>query len=221
MVVGKGAEAKAAKVSVRYVGTLTDGKEFDSSRKRNEPLRPSLGAREVIAGWDQGVAGTKVGGQRKLVIPPTLGCGARGAPADPPNATLNFEVELLGVNGEWTLPPSRRSRQRGSSRRRAAEPPAGGHRGRRRARVRAPHRRPDGGGAPDGAVGAHAAARRLTAHSDRRDVPDPDPDRTTADGATPARIEHAARARAVHGRHARAGLRRPDTRAALCSRTRC
>lgn len=102
VVVGKGAEAKAGdKVSVHYVGTLTDGKEFDSSKKRNKPFDFTLGAREVIAGWDQGVAGMKVGGKRKLVIPPTLGYGARGAPpVIPPNATLNFEVELLGVNGK-------------------------------------------------------------------------------------------------------------------------
>lgn len=97
--VGKGAEAKAGNtVKVHYVGTLTDGKEFDSSRKRGEPFEFKLGAGRVIRGWDQGVAGMKVGGTRNLVIPPALGYGERGAPpVIPPNATLKFEVELLDV----------------------------------------------------------------------------------------------------------------------------
>ncbi len=97
--VGTGAEAKAGQnVSVHYVGTLTTGAKFDSSRDRDEPFGFRLGAGQVIKGWDQGVAGMKVGGMRKLTIPPELGYGARGfPPVIPANATLVFEVELLGV----------------------------------------------------------------------------------------------------------------------------
>ncbi|MCP3059179.1 FKBP-type peptidyl-prolyl cis-trans isomerase [Myxococcus sp. K38C18041901] len=97
--VGTGAEATAGKsVTVHYVGTLTDGKKFDSSRDRGQGFTFRLGAGQVIQGWDQGVAGMKVGGVRKLTIPPELGYGARGAGGViPPNATLVFEVELLDV----------------------------------------------------------------------------------------------------------------------------
>lgn len=96
---GAGAEAVAGKtVTVHYVGTLTDGKKFDSSRDRGKGFSFRLGAGEVIQGWDKGVAGMKVGQLRKLTIPPGMGYGARGfPPVIPPNATLVFEVELLDV----------------------------------------------------------------------------------------------------------------------------
>lgn len=96
--IGDGPEASAGQtVSVNYRGTLEDGKEFDSSYNRG-PFSFPLGAGRVIQGWDEGVAGMKVGGKRKLVIPPELGYGSRGAgKVIPPNATLIFEVELLGV----------------------------------------------------------------------------------------------------------------------------
>jgi FKBP-type peptidyl-prolyl cis-trans isomerase FkpA len=100
LVVGTGAEAKAGQqVSVHYTGWLTDGKKFDSSVDRGTPFKFKLGAGQVIKGWDQGVQGMKVGGKRKLTIPPELGYGARGFPgAIPPNSTLVFDVELLGVS---------------------------------------------------------------------------------------------------------------------------
>jgi hypothetical protein len=98
---GKGVAAAAGdKVTVHYVGTLMDGKEFDSSRKHDKPFDFVLGKGQVIKGWDQGVAGMKVGGKRKLTVPPSLAYGARGSPpVIPPNATLQFEVELLSING--------------------------------------------------------------------------------------------------------------------------
>jgi FKBP-type peptidyl-prolyl cis-trans isomerase FkpA len=97
--VGSGTTATAGKtVSVHYTGWLPNGEKFDSSRDRNQPFGFTLGAGQVIAGWDEGVAGMKVGGRRKLVIPPDLGYGTAGAPPDiPPGATLVFDVELLDV----------------------------------------------------------------------------------------------------------------------------
>ena len=99
LVVGKGAEAKTGDtVSVHYVGTLTNGTEFDSSRKRGTPFVFTLGKGQVIRGWDQGVAGMKVGGKRKLVIPPALAYGDHGmGSVIPPNSTLTFEVELVDI----------------------------------------------------------------------------------------------------------------------------
>jgi FKBP-type peptidyl-prolyl cis-trans isomerase len=97
-VVGTGVEAVAGKnVTVNYSGTLTNGTKFDSSYDRNQPFTFKLGAGEVIAGWDQGVLGMKVGGKRKLVIPPSLGYGSADLGTIPPNSTLVFEVELLKV----------------------------------------------------------------------------------------------------------------------------
>ena len=97
--VGNGDEAMPGQfVSVHYTGWLTDGNKFDSSKDRDEPFEFSLGQRMVIAGWDEGVLGMRVGGVRKLTIPPHLGYGARGAGGViPPNATLVFEVELLDI----------------------------------------------------------------------------------------------------------------------------
>ena len=97
--VGTGETATAGRtVSVHYTGWLTDGKKFDSSKDRGKPFEFPLGGGRVIKGWDEGLQGMKVGGVRKLTIPASLGYGSRGAGGViPPDATLVFEVELLGV----------------------------------------------------------------------------------------------------------------------------
>jgi len=98
--IGNGPAAAAGQnVQVHYTGWLMDGTKFDSSKDRDEPFEFPLGGRYVIAGWDEGVVGMLVGGTRKLTIPPQLGYGARGAGGViPPNATLLFEIELLGIH---------------------------------------------------------------------------------------------------------------------------
>jgi FKBP-type peptidyl-prolyl cis-trans isomerase FkpA len=99
--VGDGAIAESGKtVQVHYTGWLTDGTKFDSSVDRGQPFSFRLGAGNVIRGWDEGVKGMRIGGKRKLTIPPDLGYGAAGTPGGPipPNATLVFDVELLDVH---------------------------------------------------------------------------------------------------------------------------
>lgn len=100
LTVGSGAAARSGNdVQVHYTGWLTDGRKFDSSKDRGEPFAFALGRGNVIGGWDEGVAGMRVGGVRKLTIPPDLGYGPWGAgDVIPPNATLLFEVELLAVD---------------------------------------------------------------------------------------------------------------------------
>ncbi len=99
-IVGDGEEAVAGQtVEVHYTGWLTDGSKFDSSLDRDQTFSFKLGDGQVIAGWDQGVAGMKIGGARKLTIPPEMGYGERGAGGViPPNATLVFKVELIGLS---------------------------------------------------------------------------------------------------------------------------
>jgi|SRR3989344_922514 len=99
--VGTGAEAMAGKVvTVNYVGTFQDGTKFDASADHGEPFSFTLGAGEVIKGWDQGVAGMKIGGKRVLIVPPELGYGDRQVGPIPPNSTLIFAVELLKVEDQ-------------------------------------------------------------------------------------------------------------------------
>ena len=99
LVVGDGVEAQSGKeITVHYTGWLTDGTQFDSSIDRKQPLSIVLGVGQVIKGWDQGIEGMKIGGKRKLTIPPELAYGNRAVGGViPKNATLVFEVELLGV----------------------------------------------------------------------------------------------------------------------------
>ena len=99
-IIGDGEEAMAGQtVEVHYTGWLTDGTKFDSSLDRDQTFSFKLGAGQVIAGWDQGVAGMKIGGSRKLTIPPELGYGERGAGGViPPGASLVFKVELIGLS---------------------------------------------------------------------------------------------------------------------------
>ncbi len=84
-------------IIIHYLGTLEDGTKFDSSYDRGEPFKTRIGVGQVIDGWDMGVIGMKVGGKRKLIIPPALGYGDNGIDIIPPNSTLIFEVELLGI----------------------------------------------------------------------------------------------------------------------------
>lgn len=101
LVVGSGATAVSGDtLTVHYVGTLTSGTVFDSSRANNQPYTFRLGVGAVIQGWDLGVPGMKVGGKRKLTIPPELAYGSRSVGSIPPNSTLVFEIELLSIAGK-------------------------------------------------------------------------------------------------------------------------
>ena len=101
LVVGTGATAAVGDtVSVHYVGTLTNGTVFDSSYSRNQPFTFRVGAGQVIAGWDQGIPGMKVGGKRRLTIPPSLGYGNQANGPIPANSTLRFEIDLLSIAGK-------------------------------------------------------------------------------------------------------------------------
>lgn len=101
LVVGTGATAATGDtVTVHYLGTLQNGTKFDSSYDRNQPYVFRIGAGQVIAGWDQGLPGMRVGGRRKLTIPPSLAYGTSGYGPIPPNATLVFEIELLSIAGK-------------------------------------------------------------------------------------------------------------------------
>jgi FKBP-type peptidyl-prolyl cis-trans isomerase FkpA len=96
--VGEGAEVKAGDtVAVHYIGTLQDGTEFDNSKKRGEPFTFTVGGGQVIKGWDEGLVGMKIGGQRVLIIPPEKAYGERGVGPIPPNATLVFAIELVEI----------------------------------------------------------------------------------------------------------------------------
>lgn len=108
--VGTGQEAKTGDtVTVNYIGTLTNGKKFDSSYDRKQPFTFTLGAGQVIQGWDQGVVGMKVGGKRKLTIPPELGYGDAPQGTIPANSTLVFEIELLSVTAGTPVPSTAQS----------------------------------------------------------------------------------------------------------------
>ena len=106
LIVGRGLEAKRGDdIVVHYVGRLLDGQQFDSSRNRRDPLDFALGAGDVIKGWDEGIAGMKVGGRRRLRIPARLAYGEHGlAGVIPPGATLLFEIELLEILGPRSAP---------------------------------------------------------------------------------------------------------------------
>ena len=101
VVVGTGATAVSGDtVTVHYIGTFTNGTKFDSSYDRNQPFSFRLGAGQVIAGFDQGVTGMRVGGKRRLTIPPSLAYGSQGQGSIPPNTTLVFEIDLLSIAGK-------------------------------------------------------------------------------------------------------------------------